>query len=132
MSQQQHPTHQQHAAPAHLQQSQRPHYAPQPQQFAAPQVHAPQQLRTSATTMASTNAFAVVSIILVFIQPIAGIIFGHIALSQIKRSGDSGRGLALTGVIIGYIVAALLAIFVVLYVTLIFAVFASAVGSIRA
>lgn len=82
--------------------------------------------------MASTNAFAVVSIILVFIQPIAGIIFGHIALSQIKRSGDSGRGLALTGVIIGYIVAALLAIFVVLYVTLIFAVFASAVGSIRA
>ncbi|MGV8875189.1 MAG: DUF4190 domain-containing protein, partial [Rhodococcus sp. (in: high G+C Gram-positive bacteria)] len=32
-----------------------------------------------------------------------GIIFGHISLSQIKRTGEQGRGLALAGLIIGYI-----------------------------
>jgi peptidyl-prolyl cis-trans isomerase B (cyclophilin B) len=34
-----------------------------------------------------------------------GIIFGHIARSQIKRSGEGGRGLALAGLIIGYVSA---------------------------
>jgi hypothetical protein len=34
---------------------------------------------------------------------IVGIVLGHVALSQIKRSGDGGRGLALAGVIIGYV-----------------------------
>lgn len=82
--------------------------------------------------MAHTNTFAALSIIMVFIQPIVGIIFGHIALSQIKRNGDSGRGLALTSVIIGYIAASLIIIFVLLYITLIFALIASAASSIQA
>ena len=33
---------------------------------------------------------------------VAGIITGHVALSQIKRTGERGAGLALTGVILGY------------------------------
>lgn len=36
------------------------------------------------------------------ISPIPAIILGHIALSQIKKRGQAGRGLALAGVIIGY------------------------------
>jgi Domain of unknown function (DUF4190) len=42
-----------------------------------------------------------------------GIIFGHIALSQIKRTGEVGRGLAISGLVIGCIwtpIALLLAI----------------------
>jgi|GEM_PF-337034 len=34
---------------------------------------------------------------------IAAVITGHISLAQIKKSGESGRGLALTGMILGYV-----------------------------
>lgn len=34
---------------------------------------------------------------------IAGVIMGHIALGQIKRTGEAGRGMALAGVIIGWV-----------------------------
>lgn len=78
------------------------------------------------TTLAQTNAFAVVAIILAFIQPIAGIVFGHMGLSQIKRNGDAGRGLALTGLIIGYVmtIGAILAI--ISYFSFLFFIFAIA------
>ncbi|MCO1578701.1 DUF4190 domain-containing protein [Crossiella sp. SN42] len=33
--------------------------------------------------------------------PLLGIIFGAIALNQIKRTGDEGRGMALAGLIVG-------------------------------
>jgi Domain of unknown function (DUF4190) len=36
--------------------------------------------------------------------PLFGITFGFVALSQIKQSGQGGRGLALAGIIIGVIV----------------------------
>jgi hypothetical protein len=36
----------------------------------------------------------------------AGAILGHIALGKIKQTGQSGRGLALTGIIAGWIMAA--------------------------
>ena len=34
---------------------------------------------------------------------IAGIICGHISLSQIKKTGEQGRGMAIAGLIIGYV-----------------------------
>lgn len=77
------------------------------------------------TTLGQTNTFAVVAIILAFFQPIAAIIFGHMALSQIKRNGDAGRGLALTAVIIGYVAAAFVIIFAFVYVGIIVAAIAS-------
>jgi hypothetical protein len=33
-----------------------------------------------------------------------GIVFGHLSLSQIRRSGEDGRGLAIAGLVIGYVV----------------------------
>ena len=49
---------------------------------------------------------------------VLGIIFGHIALSQIKRDPtQTGRGLALAGVIIGWAFGALLLVGMVLLVT---------------
>lgn len=63
-----------------------------------------------------TNVLAIVSMIasivgfvwiLPFIGSLAGIIMGHISLSQIKRTGDKGRGMALAGVIVGYVGLAL-------------------------
>jgi len=50
------------------------------------------------------NTLAVVSIAsaLTSIGAVAAIITGHVALTQIKKSGESGRGLALAGTIVGY------------------------------
>lgn len=69
-----------------------------------------------ATTVKDTNTYALVAVILAFIAPLAGIIFGHLGLNQIKRTGDAGRGLALTAVIYGYCAIALGILFVVLYI----------------
>ncbi|KAM9866411.1 hypothetical protein ACIFOC_00615 [Leucobacter aridicollis] len=68
------------------------------------------------TTVKDTNTYALVAIVLAFIAPIAGIIFGHLGLNQIKRTGDAGRGLALTAVIYGYCAIALGVLFVVMYI----------------
>jgi peptidyl-prolyl cis-trans isomerase B (cyclophilin B) len=51
-----------------------------------------------------TNGFAVASLICAFLAAPLGIIFGHVSLSQIKRTGEDGRGLAIAGLIIGYLV----------------------------
>ena len=49
---------------------------------------------------------------------ILGIIFGHIALGQIKRDPtQDGRGLALAGIILGWMFGALLVVGIVLLVT---------------
>lgn len=71
------------------------------------------------TTLAYTNTFALVSIITAFLAPIAAIIFGHMALGQIKRTGDAGRGLALTGLIIGYAYFVMIALFIIFYIGMI-------------
>ncbi len=54
------------------------------------------------------NTLAVVSIAtaLTSIGAVAAIITGHVALTQIKKSGQSGRGLALAGTIVGYVTIA--------------------------
>lgn len=47
---------------------------------------------------------------------ILGVIFGHIALGQIKRTGADGRGLAVAGLVIGYIGLIFTIIYLFLYV----------------
>jgi Domain of unknown function (DUF4190) len=70
-----------------------------------------------------TNVLAIVSLILScaglifwFLLPIGGVVTGHIALAQIKRTGESGHGMALAGVIVGYALIALSIIGILLYV----------------
>lgn len=83
--------------------------------------------RTNINTSGSpsTNPFAIASLvlslvgILVGLAAILGVIFGHIALVQIKRNGQSGRGMALAGVIIGWTMI-VLGIMVMLFVLSIF------------
>jgi len=50
----------------------------------------------------TTNTLAIVALIAAFFVPLAAVICGHLALSQIKRTGQGGRSLALAGTIIGY------------------------------
>ncbi|PZF58943.1 DUF4190 domain-containing protein [Curtobacterium sp. MCSS17_008] len=49
------------------------------------------------------NVLAIVGFILAFVVNIAGLVVSIIALGQVKRTGERGRGLALAGVIISAI-----------------------------
>ena len=40
---------------------------------------------------------------LAFFISLGAVICGHIALSQIKKTGENGRGLAIAGLILGYL-----------------------------
>jgi peptidyl-prolyl cis-trans isomerase B (cyclophilin B) len=46
---------------------------------------------------------AIASLICAFVFAPLGIVFGHISLSQIKKSGEEGRGLAIAGLVISYL-----------------------------
>lgn len=75
---------------------------------------------------ARTNTLAIVALVLSFFVTLGGIICGHIALAQIKRTGEGGRGLALAGLIIGY---ALSAFWVVYFTFVIVFILAGAAGA---
>jgi uncharacterized protein YacL len=49
-----------------------------------------------------TNVLAIVGLILAIFFPLVGAIVGHVALGQIKKTGEEGRGLALAAVIVGW------------------------------
>ena len=51
---------------------------------------------------------AIAALILVFVFFPLGIIFGHVARGQIRRTGEGGKGLATAALIIGYLQVALM------------------------
>jgi hypothetical protein len=70
-----------------------------------------------------TNTLAILALVLAFVVSPGGIICGHIALSQIKRTGEGGRGLALAGLIIGYVFTAFFVLYIIAII--VFFVFAA-------
>ncbi|MGV9796846.1 peptidylprolyl isomerase [Mycobacterium sp. NPDC003449] len=54
-----------------------------------------------------TNGMAIASLVSSVLFAPLGIVFGHISLGQINRSGEQGRGIAIAGLIIGYVFTAL-------------------------
>jgi Domain of unknown function (DUF4190) len=78
-----------------------------------------------------TNVLAIVGFILAFVVTVAGIVVSFIALSQIKKTGEGGHGLALAGVILGFVFSAFWIIyFIVIIAALAFAGSVGSVGSI--
>lgn len=65
-----------------------------------------------------TNPLAIAALVCAFVFAPLGVLFGHLSLSQIKRSGEEGRGLAIAGLVIGYLVTVAAVLIVV--VSLIF------------
>ncbi|QYF72612.1 DUF4190 domain-containing protein [Cryobacterium sp. PAMC25264] len=49
------------------------------------------------------NVLAIISLVSAFFVSLAAVICGHIALSQIKKTGEKGRGLAIAGLVLGYV-----------------------------
>jgi hypothetical protein len=65
-----------------------------------------------------TNTYAILSLVFAFVCAPLAIVFGHIARKQIRQSGEDGDGLALAGLIIGYVACALALLAVALVVVL--------------
>jgi hypothetical protein len=74
-----------------------------------------------------TNGFAVTGFVLSlvalipylgFLLAIGGIVFGLIGMSQTKRTGEGGRGLAIAGVCISGVILAFYLIAVVLFLVI--------------
>jgi hypothetical protein len=70
---------------------------------------------------AGTNSMAIASLVsslvglLCFgIGPLLGLVFGIIALNQIKQSGQSGRGMAIAGIVISSLLIALFIVFIII------------------
>ena len=55
-----------------------------------------------------TNGMAIAALVLAFVFFPLGIVLGHLARGQIKRSGEGGRGLATAALILGYLQAAVI------------------------
>jgi len=69
----------------------------------------------------NTNGLAIASLICSFLFFPLGIVFGHVSLSRIKRSREGGRGLAVAGLVISYVIAVLTVVAVI--ATVVFAAF---------
>jgi eukaryotic-like serine/threonine-protein kinase len=50
-----------------------------------------------------TNTLATLSVVFAFVFAPAGVVLGHLALSQIHETGDRGRDRALVGVTLSYV-----------------------------
>lgn len=62
-----------------------------------------------------TNGMATASLVLGILGvSLFAVIFGHVARSQIRRTGQQGAGMALAGLILGYVGIAVIVIFVLL------------------
>lgn len=107
---------------------------------AVPQV--PPGYVTPGTGPGHTNSAAIISLITAILAPVGhcvavggfalivtSLATGHMALSQIKRTGEDGRGLALAGLIISYVHLAGAVLTVIVFFGAIFAFFAALIGA---
>ncbi|MWA01381.1 DUF4190 domain-containing protein [Actinomadura sp. LD22] len=109
-------------------------YAPQP--YSQPPVQHHYYSGSSVPASRGTNGMATASMVLGLVgfvscglTSVLAIIFGHVAQSQIKRTREEGSGMAVAGLILGYIVTAGWAIFWIFYIWLWAIVFGSAATS---
>lgn len=82
-----------------------------------------------------TSTTAIVAFVLAFLLPLVGAICGHVAVSQIRRSGERGFGLAVAAIVVGYglaLVEALVLLALVVSGAVALGVFGAVVGAAAA
>ncbi|MEY4962466.1 MAG: hypothetical protein RLZZ249_1163 [Actinomycetota bacterium] len=79
-----------------------------------PEVSAPKQKEKFDFTRLNTLAVVSLASAISGVGALIAVITGHISLAQLKRSGESGRGLAIAGLVVGYLHIAFWIIFVAL------------------
>ncbi|TFC78309.1 DUF4190 domain-containing protein [Cryobacterium cheniae] len=63
----------------------------------------PAYARQPVPAAPKTNTLAIVSLVSAFFVSLAAVITGHLALGQIRRTNEAGRGLAVAGLVLGYL-----------------------------
>lgn len=63
----------------------------------------PQYQGYAPAATAKTNTLAIIALVASFFISVVGIVLGHVALNQIKTTGEGGRGLAIAALVIGYL-----------------------------
>lgn len=63
--------------------------------------------------VAQTNSMAIAALVSSLVMSPLGVVFGHISLSQIRRTGEQGKGLAIAGLVIGYLGSALMLFYLI-------------------
>ncbi len=104
--------------PSPDQQFQAPGGPPQYPPPGYPQQGYPQQGYWPASARRPNDGLAIASMVLgivwiYWVGSILAVIFGHVALRRIARDGKSGRGMAIAGLVLGYLGIAVLAIIIV-------------------
>jgi hypothetical protein len=67
-----------------------------------------------------TNTLALLSMIFGLLGgSVVPIVLGFVALSQIRRTGEQGRGMAIAGVVLGFIAAGVLLILLIVYIVIV-------------
>jgi peptidyl-prolyl cis-trans isomerase B (cyclophilin B) len=89
-------------------QFQQPQYQQQQPQYQPPQYQQQYGVPQFVPVSNKTNGMAIAALVvsLICCAPL-GVIFGHLAISQINKTCEGGRGLAVAGLVIGYIGCAL-------------------------
>ncbi|GAA1931854.1 hypothetical protein GCM10009775_24910 [Microbacterium aoyamense] len=104
-----------------------PPYQAAPPAYGAPAYGAPAPAYGYGYAPARTNTLAIVSLvasivgflwILPFIGNLAAVITGHISLKQIKQTGEGGRGMALAGVIVGWVGLAIVVLVGIIFLSI--------------
>nr|WP_313774288.1 DUF4190 domain-containing protein [Mycobacterium sp.] len=75
-----------------------------------------------------TNGFAITALVTSLVLAPLGIVFGHLALRQIARTGENGRGLAIGGLVLGYLFTAIGAVWLI-YTVVALSAFTSALSA---
>jgi hypothetical protein len=109
-------------------------YSPGPAYPASPAVGGYQQGGYQAPYAAyqqpkGTNTMAILALVFAFVFSPLGIVFGHIGRKQIRERGEGGDGLALAGMIIGYISTGIGAIGCCVWLVLVIGLFGQAASS---
>lgn len=93
-----------------------PQYSPPPQYSPYAQ-YPPTAVSPYGAPAPKTNGLAIAAFVLGLLGlAIVPVVMGHLALSQIKRTQEGGRGFAITGLVLGYIACALYVLLVIVSV----------------
>jgi len=53
-----------------------------------------------------TSTLAILALVAAFVASSVGVVLGVVALAQVRRTGEAGRGLAIAAIVIGLLVTA--------------------------
>lgn len=84
-----------------------PQYPPPPGQGYGPPPPPPPGPGGTTNTMAIVSLVCALGGLLTWISAPVGAVLGHIARRQIRERGEQGEGLALTGIIVGWVITGL-------------------------